>query len=167
MLSSDSGWIAAGDDKLYSTSNNWRTIQRWSTPNHKGVRRVRPWKNYLLVTQSQKSYYTLLDGKGQWQRTPLALSDFEVDTLTGKLWAIDDDGEILLMEDIDQWKPMGKTALFIIGIHDGFLYCRVDGGVMRVNADGVVDHCPLLTAESHLKKPDKNLSNGNYRWGYD
>ena len=167
MLSSDSGWIAAGDDKLYSTSNNWHSVQRWSTPNHEGVSRVRPWKNYLLVTQSQKSYYTLLDGNGQWQRTPLALSDFEVDTLTGKLWAIDDDGEILLMEDIERWKPMGKTALFIIGIHDGFLYCRVDGGVMRVNADGVVDHCPLLTAESHLKKPEKNLSHGNYRWGYD
>ena len=167
MLSSDSGWIAAGADKLYSTSNNWHTVHRWSTPNHKGVSRVRPWKNYLLVTQSQKSYYTMLDGNGQWQRTPLALSDFEVDTLTGKLWAIDDDGEILLMEDIDQWKPMGKTAMFIIGIHDGFLYCRVDGGVMRVNADGVVDHCPLLTAESHLKKPKNILSHGNYRWGYD
>ena len=167
MLSSDSGWIAVRDNGLYSTSDNWRTFHRLSTPNHKGVSRVRPWKGYLLVTQGRKSYYTAADGDGRWQRTPLTLSDFEVDTNTGMLWAIDDNGEIVLMEDLDRWKPMGVSALFIIGMHDGRLYSRVNGGVMRVAADGMVDNCPFLTAERALDNPEKTFSHGNLRWGYD
>jgi len=167
MLSSDSGWIAVHDNGLYSTSDNWRTFHRLSTPNHKGVSRVRPWRGYLLVIQGGKSYYTPVDGEGRWQRTPLTLSDFEVDTATGKLWAIDENGEIVLMEDLDRWKPMGVNALYIIGMHDGRLYGRVNGGVMRVSADGVVDNCPFLTDERPLKKLERTFTHGNLRWGYD
>ena len=167
MLSADSGWIASRDEGLFSTSNNWRNYHRHSTPFGKGVSRIRPWKGYLIVTQGRKSYYTTTDGDGRWQRTPLPLADFEVDTATGNLWAIDDHGEVVLMEDIDQWKPMGVSALFIIGIHDGRLYCRVNEGVMRVGADGVVDHCPFLTADRALKKPELTLKHGGLLWGYD
>ena len=167
MLSADSGWIASSDEGLFSTSNNWRNYHRHSTPFGKGVSRIRPWKGYLIVTQGRKSYYTTTDGDGRWQRTPLPLADFEVDTATGNLWAIDDHGEVVLMEDIDQWKPMGVSALFIIGIHDGRLYCRVNEGVMRVGADGVVDHCPFLTADRSLKKPELTLKQGGLLWGYD
>jgi len=167
MLSSDSGWIAVRDNSLYSTSDNWRTCHRLLTPNHKGVSRVRPWKGYLLVTQGSKSYYTPVGGDDRWQRTPLTLSDFEVDTATGMLWAIDHNGEIVLMEDLDRWKPTGVRALFIIGMHDGRLYARVNEGVIRVGADGVVDKCPFLTAERSLDNPEKSFIHGNLRWGYD
>lgn len=167
MLSSDSGWIAVRDGGLYSTSDNWCTFHRLSTPNHKGVSRVRPWKGYLIVTQGHKSYYTPVDGDGRWLRTPLTLSDFEVDLATGMLWAIDDNGEIVLMKDLDQWKPMGINALSIIGIHDGYLYGRINGGVIRVGADGVMDKCPFLTAERALDSPEKTFNHGNLRWGYD
>lgn len=167
MLSSDSGWIAIREGGLYSTSDNWRTCHRLPTPYGKGVKRVRPWKNYLMVTQGGKSYYTAIGGDGRWQRTPLALKDFEVDTATGMLWAIDDNREVFLMEDIDRWKPMGVIALFIIGMHDDRLYCRVNEGVMRVDANGVVDQCPFLTAEKALTKPEKIFKHGNFQWGFD
>ncbi|MBP5496828.1 MAG: hypothetical protein J6X98_06640 [Bacteroidales bacterium] len=167
MLSADSGWIAIREGGLYSTSDNWRTYRYLTTPFRKGVSRVRPWKNYLIVMQGGKSYYTTIGGDGRWQRTPLALSDFEVDTATGMLWALDDNGEVILMEDIDQWKPMGVSALFIIGMHDGRLYCRVNEGVMRVDANGVVDQCPFLTAEKALTKPEKIFKHGDFQWGFD
>ena len=166
MLSADSGWIASRDEGLFSTSNNWRNYHRHSTPFGKGISRIRPWKGYLIVSQGRKSYYTATD-EVRWQRTPLPLKDFEVDTATRKMWAIDDHGEVVLMEDIDQWKPMGVSALFIIGIHDGRLYCRVNEGVMRVDADGVVDDCPFLTAERALNKPEMTLKQGNLLWGCD
>ena len=165
MLSSDSGWIAGQD--IYSTSDNWRTYHRMPTPYGKSAKRVRPWKGYLIVTHARKSFYTATDGDGRWQRTPLPLQDFEVDTATGKMWAIDDNGEVVLMEDIDRWKPMGVSALFIIGIHDDRLYCRVNEGVICVSADGTVDNCPLLTSDRALKKPELTLKQGNLLWGYD
>ena len=167
MLSADSGWIATREGGLYSTSENWRTCHRLPTPNHKGVSRVRPWKNYLMVMQGGKSYYTEIGEDGRWQSTPLALLDFEVDTTTGMLWALDENEEVVLMEDIDRWKTMGVSALFIIGMHDGRLYCRVNEGVMRVGANGVVDQCPFLTAEKALAKPEKIIKHGDFQWGFD
>ena len=167
MLTADSGWIALREGGLYSTSDNWRTCHRLPTPYGKGVKRVRSWKNHLIVSQGSKSFHTKIGGDGHWQGTPLALRDFEVDTITGMLWALDDNGEVVLMEDINQWKPMGVSALFIIGMHDGRLYCRVNGGVMRVDANGVVDQCPFLTAEKALDKPEKIIRHGDYRWGFD
>ena len=167
MLSSDSGWIADHINGLYSTSDNWHTYHYLPTPYDKSVKRVRPWKGYLIVKQSGKSYYTKADGDGRWQPTPLTLSDFEVDNATGKMWAIDSKGEIVLMEDLDKWKPMGVNALFIIGIHDGRLYCRINEGVMRVGVDGMVDNCPFLTAERAFDAPEKTFTHGNLLWGFD
>ena len=167
MLSTDSGWIACYDGSFYSTSDNWHTCHRWPASINKGVDCVRPWKGYLIASQYKNSYYTTVEGDCRWQRTPLPLLDFEVDTATGMLWAIDGKGEIVLMEEIDKWKPMGVNALFIIGMHDGRLYCRVNGGVMRVGADGKVDNCPFLTAESALVVPEKTFTHGNLLWGFD
>lgn len=167
MLSADSGWIATREGGLYSTTDNWRTCHRLASPYGKGAKRVRPWKNYLIVMQGNKSYYTAIGGDGRWQGTPLALRDFEVDTATGMLWALDDNREVILMEDIDQWKSMGVSALFIIGMHDGRLYARVNEGVMRVGADGVVDQCPFITADRTFKKPEKTFTHGDLRWGCD
>ncbi len=167
MLTADSGWIATREGGLYSTSDNWRTCHRLASPYGKGAKRVRPWKNYLMVMQGGKSYYTAIGGDGHWQRTPLILRDFEVDTATGMLWALDENREVIMMEDIDRWKPMGVSALFIIGMHDSRLYCRVNEGVMRVDANGVVDQCPFLTAEKSLTKPEKTFKHGDFQWGFD
>ena len=167
MLSADSGWIATREGGLYSTTDNWRTCHRLASPYGKGAKRVRPWKNYLIVMQGNKSYYIAIGEDGRWQSTPLALRDFEVDSATGMLWALNDNKEVVLMEDIDRWKPMGVSALFIIGMHDGRLYCRVNEGVMRVGADGVVDQCPFFTAEKVLTKPEKTFTHGGCQWGFD
>ena len=32
MLSADSGWIAGHGNRIYSTTDNWRTVRRWATP---------------------------------------------------------------------------------------------------------------------------------------
>ena len=165
MLSSDSGWIAGQD--LYSTSDNWRTYHRVPTPYDKKVSHVRPWKNYLIVKQSHKSYFIKFDGDYHWQHTPLTLRDFEVDNNSGMLWALDENRQVILMEEIDRWKPLGVTALAIIGIHEGRLYCRVNEGVMRVGVDGIVDHCPFLTAERSFVEPEQMLNHGNRQWGFD
>lgn len=167
MFSADSGWIVCHDNSLYSTSDNWRTFHRHSTPGNKGVNRVRPWKEYLIAIRGGVSYYTSVSGNTEWQRTPLTLRHFEVDTVTGMMWAIDDSKQIVLMEDIDQWTPLGITALYIIGIHDSRLYCRVNEGVIRVGADGVVDNCPFLTDERSIEAPAHKLVHGKLKWGYD
>lgn len=167
MLTADSGYIVCSDKSLYSSSDNWRTFHRWATPSDKGVSHVRPWKNFLIVYQDGKSYFATADKEPQWERTPLTLKDFEVDAANGMLWAIDDSRQVVLMEDINRWKPMGVNAQSIIGVHNGRLYCRVSGGVMRIDVDGVVENCPLLTDEHPIEVPEHTLTNGKFRWGHD
>ena len=165
MVSADSGWIAGKG--LYSTSDNWHTYHRWPTPGGKGVVRVRQWKDLLIVKQVGKTYYTTTKGDVGWRRTPLTMQEFVVDNDSGVMWALDEDGQVVIMEDIDRWKPMGVSALAIIGIHKGRVYCRVNEGVMRMGTDGVVDNCPFLTAERDLDEPKRTLTYGKRLWGYD
>lgn len=165
MISTDSGWIAG--QALYSTSDNWTTFHRVPILNGDKVSRVRVWKDLLIMRQSGMSYYTPIHGDVHWKRTPLGLRDFEVDNATGMMWALDDNGEIVLMEELGRWKPMGVNALAIIGIHDCRLYCRVNEGVIRVGADGVVDHCPFLTADRTFEESGRTLEHANILWGFD
>ena len=165
MLSSDSGWIACGKG-IYSTSDNWRSWHRWPTPMGKKVDRVRPWRGGL-VTMGDGSYYAPLGDSLRWQRMPVRIRGFEVDTATGMMWAIDDSRQVILMESLDRWRPMGVRALFTIGLHDGHLYCRTEAGVIRVSADGTVDRCPLLTDEQPIAEPEHTLRHGGRLWGYD
>ncbi len=165
MLSADSGWIACGKG-IYSTSDNWRSWHRWPTPMGKKVDRVRPWRGGL-VAMGDGSYYAPLGDSLRWQRMPVRIRGFEVDTATGMMWAIDDSRQVILMESLDRWRPMGVRALFTIGLHDGHLYCRTETGVIRVGADGTVDRCPLLTDEQPMAEPEQTLRHGGRLWGYD
>ena len=164
MLSADSGWIAGKG--LYSTSDNWRTYHRWPTPGGRSIVWVRQWKDLVIVRQDGKTYYTTKGDVG-WRRTPLKMKQFEVDNASGVIWALDEERQVVMMEDIDRWKALGVSALAIIGIHNGRLYCRVNEGVMRVGADGVVENCPFLTAERAIDDPKRTLTCGKRLWGYD
>jgi uncharacterized protein YycO len=97
----------------------------------------------------------------------VTLRYFEVDPASGRLWGIDDNHRVVMTEDLERWKPMGVNALFSIGIYDGRLYCRIEEGVMRVGADGVVDSCPFLTTERPIEEPKTTLAQGSLLWGHD
>lgn len=173
MCSAQSGFIGCHDNSLYATTDNWRTYHRLPTPfdqkvitKNDIVGRVRQWKNYLIIEQGGESFYSPVK-KICWKRTPVTLRYFEVDPATGRLWGIDDSHQVVMTEDLQRWKPMGVNALFTIGIHDGHLYCRIEEGVMRVGANGVVDTCPFLTTERTIEEPKTTVSHGSRLWGHD
>ena len=173
MCSAQSGFIGCHDNSLYATTDNWRTYHRLPTPfdqkvitKNDIVGRVRQWKNYLIIKQGGESFYSPVK-KIRWKRTPVTLRYFEVDPATGRLWGIDDSHQVVMTEDLEHWKPMGVNALFSIGIYDGRLYCRIEEGVMRVGADGVVDTCPFLTTERTIEEPKTTVSHGSRLWGHD
>lgn len=173
MCSAQSGFIGCHDNSLYATTDNWRTYHRLPTPfdqkvitKNDIVGRVRQWKNYLIIEQGGESFYSPVK-KICWKRTPVTLRHFEVDPATGRLWGIDDSHQVVMTEDLQRWKPMGVNALFTIGIHDGHLYCRIEEGVMRVGANGVVDTCPFLTTERTIEEPKTTVSHGSRLWGHD
>ncbi len=173
MCSAQSGFIGCHDNSLYATTDNWRTYHRLPTPfdqkvitKNDIVGRVRQWKNYLIIEQGGESFYSPVK-KIRWKRTPVTLRYFEVDPATGRLWGIDDSHQVVMTEDLQRWKPMGVNALFTIGIHDRHLYCRIEEGVMRVGANGVVDTCPFLTTERTIEEPKTTVSHGSRLWGHD
>jgi hypothetical protein len=173
MSSAHSGFIGCHDNSLYATTDNWHTYRRLPTPFDQRatlkngiVECVRQWKSYLIAKQAGESFYTRTDDI-QWKRTSVTLRDFEVDPATGRLWGVDDNGQVVLTEDLKHWKPMGVNALFTIGLREGRLYCRIDEGVIRVGAGGVVDSCPFLTTERPIEEPQTTLTHGSRLWGHD
>lgn len=185
MLSTKNGFISCHDNSLYATTDNWRSYRRLPTPFDQNVitkngivGRVRQWSNYLIVEQEGESFYTpsplrdtpsTIGGKQEikWQHTPITLRDFEVDPATGRLWGVDESHQVVMTEDFKRWTPMNVNVLSTIGIHEGHLYCKIEEGVMRVGADGVVDSCPFLTTEHPIEEPENTLAHGKRLWGHD
>lgn len=185
MLTPDSGWIAGHGNRIYTTSDNWQNARRWATPldqklyvitdphDQYWVNRIRPWKGYLIVDQAFMSFYTPLGDTLHWQHTPQPITDFEVDTATSALWALDDSGYVMRFESFDRWQryPLrvqrqARDKQQIAGIHDGKAYWLADIGVVAISADGHTDTCAFLTDEHPIEEPH-TLGHGPRLWGTD
>ncbi len=168
MLAADSGWIADHDNRIFSTSDNWRTLHRWPTPfaqglgepkgkrDRKPVTIIRPWREYLLAIEAGRSYIAPLDDSIRWRPTRQPLVDFEVDTLTGNLWAITDSGQLLYLKDLDNIQVIREGLSFgygkICGIHGGRICLLTDRGVVRIAPGGRADTCGFYTTERTLEE---------------
>lgn len=162
MVSADSGFLGTYDNQLYSTSDNWSTFHRIPTPRDqqlfdrgvKSVEPLRPWKGYLIAIQGKKSFCTRIDTIA-WRPTPLPLADFEVDTVTGRLWAVTDSGQLVLMYDMEHWRMFDLTLNLphsFCGMLGGRVYLLTTAGVVRVGEDGEADTCGFYTHERTLEE---------------
>lgn len=177
MLSADSGWIAGHGNRIYSTTDNWRTVRRWATPldqklytvtdphDQYWVNRVRTWnatdrertntfrQNHLLVHEAYWSFITPMGEKLHWQRTPFNLQpDFEVDTATGCLWARDSMDHVAVFFSPQRWKTFDLQAEQIAGIHQGRAYCLTEWGIVAIDTAGRMDTCGFYTEEMTLQE---------------
>ena len=195
MLSADSGWIAGHGNRIYSTTDNWRTVRRWATPldqklytvtnphDQYWVTCVRSWQNYLLVHEAYWSFITPLGDTLHWQRTPFNLqNDFEVDTATGCLWARDSVGHMVVFFSPQRWKTFDLQAMQIAGIHQGRAYCLTAWGVVAIDTAGRMDTCGFYTEERTLEEafaerekeyeaygftPHRGFTHSGHQWRYD
>ena len=166
MPTADSGWIAGHGNRIYSTHDNWHTWHRWSTPLDQGlykvtnphnqywVTRVRSWRGCLLAVQAGMSFITPLGDSLQWQPTWQPLVDFEVDTVSGNLWAINDSGQLLYIESLERQRVVRERLLSlerICGIIGGRVYLNTASGVVRIAPDGRTDTCGLFTEDKTIE----------------
>lgn len=191
MLSADSGWIAGHGNRIYSTTDNWRTVRRWATPldqklytvtdphDQYWVNRVRTWnatdrerantfrQNYLLVHEAYWSFITPLGDTLHWQRTPFNLQDdFEVDTATGCLWARDSVGHMVVFFSPQRWKTFNLQAMQIAGIHQGRAYCLTAWGIVAIDTAGRMDTCGFYTEERTLEEAFAEREKEYEAYGY-
>lgn len=177
MLSADSGWIAGHGNRIYSTTDNWRTVRRWATPldqklytvtdphDQYWVNRVRTWnatdrertntfrQNHLLVHEAYWSFITPMGEKLHWQRTPFNLQpDFEVDTAAGHLWARDSMDHVAVFFNPQRWKTFDLQAEQIAGIHQGRAYCLTKWGIVAIDTAGRMDTCGFYTEEKTISE---------------
>lgn len=192
MISADSGWIAGHGNRIYSTTDNWHNVRHWATPldqklytvtdphDQYWVNRIRTWnaterertnsirQGYLVVHEAYWSFISPLADTLHWQRTPINLQmDFEVDTATGRLWARDDSGRVVMMETPERWTVFDLRAEQIIGIHKGRAYCLINEGAVAIGADGRMDTCRFVTDEEPIAEPRQVVDQGNRLWGTD
>ena len=155
MVSADSGFAGTYGGKISSTSDNWRTTHSLVTPVDQGllekktymdaeVRRIRPWRGWLIATLFQSTVITPTDGDSlHWQLLPW--DSYEVDTVSGNLWAITDSGQLLYLTDMEHRKVLAEGLSFpfdyFIGTLGGCAYLRTSAGVVRISPDGKADTC--------------------------
>lgn len=161
MFSTDSGFAGTYGNRIYSTSDNWRTAHRIATPQDQGlmecrgncwVTRLRQWHGWLISTQNGTTAYTQLGGKTKWKILPL--SDHETDPESDRLWAITDSGQLVLMHDMEHWTVVKESpqAGSIVGTQGGYVYIETNAGVVRIAPDGKADTCGFFTEEKSLQE---------------
>ena len=181
MVTADSGFAGTYGGDIYSTSDNWRTAHRWANPIEQGlmeernrvswVNRIRPWHGWLIATLRQSTFCTPMGSSPKWQTLPWAT--YEVDTVSGNLWAISDSGQLLYLTDMNHHRlVLDRVDGSIIGTLGGSIYLRTLKGVVRVSPDGRTDTCGFYTEEKTLDEvfDEKYLltfSHGGRLWRTD
>lgn len=182
MVTADSGFAGTYGGSIYSTSDNWRTAHRWANPIEQGlmekdiysdswVNRIRPWHGWLIATLSQSTFCTPMGSSPKWQTLPWAT--YEVDTVSGNLWAVSDSGQLLYLTDMNHHRlVLDRVDGSIIGTLGGSIYLRTLKGVVRVSPDGRTDTCGFYTEEKTLDEvfDEKYLltfSHGGRLWRTD
>ena len=178
MFDADSGYMGGYYNNLFSTADNWRTVHRIPTPMDQKlvvehnymdtwINRIRQWGDYLIVTESKKTFYTSLKDKIEWRKPPVDLNSYEVDNQTGSLWAVSDGGLLVRLTDWNSVNRYDVRVNSIFGIVDGNVYCESSAGVLRVSPDGKVDTCGFYTTEHPIEEPEITLKHGQHLWGTD
>lgn len=181
MVTADSGFAGTYGGSIYSTSDNWRTAHQWANPIEQGlmekdiysdswVNRIRPWRGWLIATLSQSTFCTPMGSSPKWQTLPWAT--YEVDTVSGNLWAVTDSGQLIYLTDMEHRKVMAEGLSFpfddIIGTLGGCVYLSTLEGVVRVSPDGRADTCGFYTEEKTISEMfDEKMANyGKYAAEY-
>lgn len=181
MVTADSGFAGTYGGGIYSTSDNWRTAHRWANPIEQGlmekktymdswVNRIRPWRGWLIATLRQSTFCVPMGSPLEWQTLPWAT--YEVDTVSGNLWAVTDSGQLLYLTDMEHRKVMAEGLSFpfddIIGTLGGCVYLSTREGVVRVSPDGRADTCGFYTEEKTLDEvfDEKMADYGRYAAEY-
>lgn len=174
MVTADSGFAGTYGGSIYSTSDNWRTAHRWANPIEQGlmekdiysdswVNRIRPWHGWLIATLSQSTFCTPMGSTPKWQTLPWAT--YEVDTVSGNLWAISDSGQLLYLTDMNHHRlVLDRVDGSIIGTLGGSIYLSTLKGVVRVSPDGRTDTCGFYTEEKTISEmfDEKMAKYGKY-----
>ena len=174
MASAKKGIVGTRDNGLYGTDNNWKSFFRLPTPADQQVGKTRPfeiecprlWKNYILVTQNGKMFYSTAWRKTKWQPMPKTLRQYEVDSKAGRLWGVDNSGRLVCFADIKRCKTYSVTVEKIIGISQGGVYCTGGDCVLRVGYDGKSDTCRFYTTDMSIQ-PDnymETVKNNGLLW---
>lgn len=182
MVTADSGFAGTYGGKIYSTSDNWRTTHSLVTPVDHGllekktymdaeIRRIRPWRGWLIATLFQSTAITPTDGGSlHWQLLPW--DSYEVDTVSGNLWAITTSGQLLYLTDMEHQKVLaeGLSSPFdnFIGTLGGCAYLRTSAGVVRISPEGKADTCGFYTEEKTISEvfDEKMAEYGKYAAEY-
>ena len=165
MTNATNGFAGTYDNRLYYTDNNWHTVKQIETPldqnllennNYQDtwINRIRLWKQWLVVTESGTTAYTEFGREPHWQSLPLPVASYEVDPVLDKLWAITENGQLVLMEDMEHWQVVKdgcQSVYSICGTVNGQVYLSTPDGVVRVAPDGRADTCGFFTTERTLE----------------
>lgn len=177
MVTADSGFAGTYGGGIYSTSDNWRTAHQWANPIEQGlmeeknrdsrVNRIRPWRGWLIATLRQSTFCTPMGSSPKWQTLPW--DTYEVDTVSGNLWAISDSGQLLYLTDMNHHRlVLDRVDGSIIGTLGGSIYLRTLKGVVRVSPDGQADTCGFYTEEKTISEmfDEKTAKYGKYAAEY-
>ena len=178
MTNANDGYAGTYGNGLYHTTDNWNTASKLTTPLDQGllenlyytdtwIHRIRPWRQWLIVSEARTVAYTPIGAQLHWQPMPLNVVNYEVDDATGELWGITDSGQLVLMQDMEHWRLVRDDVYYknICGTLNGHIYLETPDGVVRIRPDGQADICGFFTEEITLDEFFDKTEKQNGRYG--
>ena len=122
MINANEGISGTLNNYIYITKDNWTNFKKIKTPfdqklyktnsqySDNRINKIRIWKNYYIVNQDDKIFYTDRNNI-VWKKFNIDLSDFEIDRQNNDFFAISNDGEVILFDDINNYKTISHQKI--------------------------------------------------------
>ena len=176
------GVAGALGNKLYTTSNNWKTYSRIPTPLDQKKYRIpndedyhddridnlAVWGNRIVVAQQGHIFYTE-QNTIEWKAFPQAISQFALDASDGKLYGITEGNTIIMFTAPDKWNAFtaGKLEAGVLNMKAvaGNVYVLDRADEVHKANDHFYAHSPLFTSDRPIPTLEIIRQGVNIRWG--
>lgn len=186
MINSNEGISGALENSIYITKDNWKHYSKIETPldqklyktqNQVGdnrINKIRVWKNYYIVNQDGKTFYTDKNNI-VWRKIKIDILEFEIDRYNNNFFAISKDGEVILFNDIDTYKivsPQKITDRILdMKVVNNSVYLLLEQlfsnyKIVKINKEEFFQ-TGLFTEDEKIEFPKKIRFGHNLQWAFN
>lgn len=182
MYNSHEGIAGALHNEIYTTSDNWKTNKKISTPfdqkkyinddnySDDRIEKILFWNNYIVVNQNGNIFYSEAN-KIDWKSFTVKVVDFELDNETKKIFAITDSLEIISFSTPEDFHLVSKKTILgfpidIKVVNHSLYVISSEYEVYKINEKGYTHVIPY-TIDKKIDEPRIVQKGKRLIWGID
>lgn len=174
------GVLGSDANEILITYNNWKTSKNISTPSDQKkfsnsslnetyrINRLALWKNYIVVTQNDHTFYTDT-AHIDWRKFPIAIYDYVTNSTNQELYAVTKELKAVRYTTPSQYTYLSEEKIdaspITITIADNSMFIMDRWhNVYKINSRQFIKRS-LYTYDKPIPTPDVVRNAGNLYWG--